>query len=511
MTSTVPATVVAMVVLSLAGLLPILALVGLRWVTVPLLPLAGAVLAALAATCFMAVGGSLLGWFVALAVVVALAVAGSWARRPDWRPWRQVSDRTPSPGSGSWYRLAGAAGALVILLACLWCLRGLATPTVGFDARALWIMRAGWFLQSQHQLLIDMRLPDLKLGQTSYPPLASASVAVAWQATGTHTVRLGVVVIAVLNTCALSVAAFALVQCGRTCTRRFLSRADAMIERTNSQGERLARVGVALSPTVIGIVAAALVVFVAFGITEPFMTNGYADPIWSLAAVGALVYGLQLENARVHQGVALVLILVAGMSKDEGVATATILILLMAARVVAAMNAEERHRRWWRPVLVALAALAAVGAWPVLLRVLHVREESTAQSPIHAMPGRARIAFDGLAPYLHVIVLAAPVAIVGGLVLSRVRRRSGLANDWWAWGGLAGGVAVVSGAYVIGTVPVQDWLVGTADRVSEFPDLTAWWIVAVWAIVASGVPAQRSPTVTPMEDHAPLPTLVIAE
>ena len=47
---------------------------------------------------------------------------------------------------------------------------------------------------------------------------------------------------------------------------------------------------------VVGVVSAGLLVFVAFGITEPFMTNGYADPIWSLAAVGAVAYGLQLRN-----------------------------------------------------------------------------------------------------------------------------------------------------------------------------------------------------------------------
>ena len=55
---------------------------------------------------------------------------------------------------------------------------------------------------------------------------------------------------------------------------------------------------VRLLPLVVGVIVAVLLVFVAFGITEPFMTNGYADPIWSLAAVGAVAYGLQLQNSR---------------------------------------------------------------------------------------------------------------------------------------------------------------------------------------------------------------------
>ncbi len=65
--TTVPATVVALAALSSAGLLPALSVVGLRVVTIPLLPLVGAIFAALAATCFMAAGGSLIAWFVALA------------------------------------------------------------------------------------------------------------------------------------------------------------------------------------------------------------------------------------------------------------------------------------------------------------------------------------------------------------------------------------------------------------------------------------------------------------
>jgi hypothetical protein len=48
--TTVPATIVAMLVLSTAGALPTMALVGLRWITFSLAPLTGAVIAAMAAT-----------------------------------------------------------------------------------------------------------------------------------------------------------------------------------------------------------------------------------------------------------------------------------------------------------------------------------------------------------------------------------------------------------------------------------------------------------------------------
>ncbi len=76
-------------------------------------------------------------------------------------------------------------------------------------------MRAGWFLQSHQQLLIKLRVRDVVLIQSAYPPLVSAATAVAWRVTGDQSMRLGVVVIALLNTCALAAAAFALVEAGR--------------------------------------------------------------------------------------------------------------------------------------------------------------------------------------------------------------------------------------------------------------------------------------------------------
>src|ERR1039457_1004373 len=126
--TTTQAAIVAMVVLSFAGLLPVAALVGRRVIAVPLLPLGGAVIAALAATGFTALGGSFLAWFVTVAAVCALAAVAYWVRWPDRRPWRRPT-RVGVAGD-RWCRLLVAVGALFILGSCLWSLRGLATPTV---------------------------------------------------------------------------------------------------------------------------------------------------------------------------------------------------------------------------------------------------------------------------------------------------------------------------------------------------------------------------------------------
>jgi hypothetical protein len=495
--TTISAAIVAMVVLSAAGLLPTVALVGMRWITFPLVPLAGAVIAALAATVFAAVGGTFMVWFVALAALGAGLTGLAWMKWPDRRPW------TAYPGSRAslttQYRLVGALGALGIVAACAWCLRDLATPTVGFDARALWLTRSGWFLHSHQQVLTTLRSPALVLGQSAYPPLVSASGAVAWSVTGNHTLRLGVVVVALLNTCALATAAFAIIEFGR----RFSSKLTSPHEPR--QPINLA----ASAPMLAGLVAAVLLIFISFGITEPFMTNGYADPIWSLAALGAVVYGLQMSGGRSEQGVVAILLLTAGMSKNEGFVTAAVLIVLMALRQLSirpANRGNQRSRRWRRgPIAIAIAELAAVGAWPFLMRVIGARGQSSPLSTPSEMVSRTRATYDGFVPYLHVLLWAIPIAVVGGLLLSKVRSRSQAANDWWGWAGLASGLLAVGGALIVGTSAIEPWLATTVHRVTEFPALTGWWIVAVWAVVASGAPALAASerAANPDPEHRP--------
>jgi len=464
--TTVPAAVVALLVLSAAGLAPVVVLVGPRWVTIPLAPLGGAVIAGMSATGFLAAGGTFMGWFVGLAVLGAVsAILFRWRRPLRQGSWPGPVDPTTDGG----HRVLGALAAVCLVGACAWSLRALATPTVGFDARALWLMRSGWFLQSHHQLLVDMRSPSLVLTQSAYPPLVSAAAAVSASVTGNTSVRLAVVVIALLNTCALLAAAFAVVDLGRRAAARPASGTTPS----------------SIAPAVVGLVSAVLLVLVAFGVTEPFMTNGYADPIWSLAAVGAIAFGMQGAGSRSDQGAALVLVLVAGLSKDEGAVTAVGIILLMTARALIALPAAERRRRWRPPAARALVALVLVGSWPAAVRALHARGVTSTLSPATDWFGRARATEVGLSPYLHVLVLAVPLAIVGGLLLSPVRRRIGAANDGWAWAGLAWGLVAIAGALVTGTGAIRPWILSTVHRVTEFPVLGAWWIVAVWAVVAS--------------------------
>jgi len=400
---------------------------------------------------------------------------------------------------------------VAVIVACAVALRGLRTPTVGFDARALWVLRPGWFLQSHHQLLVDLKVRSLVLTQSAYPPLGSAASAVAWKVTGVHTARLGVVVTSVLDACALAAAALAVAAVGTRAALAAVGRPDSD-PATSAPGASAATVPSAeppWAPMAAGIGAAVLLVLVAAGITEPFLTNGYADPIWSLAAVGAVAWGLQSPGDRAARAAAVVLVLVAGSAKDEGFVTAVAVIVLVAARSLAGVVAEDgwraRWTRWAGPVALAAAELAAIGAWPELMKVEGARGASSTFTAHTELASRASAVAHGMSPYLHVLVLAVPVAVVGGLVLAPDRRRSGTGNDLWAWAALACGLGAVAGALVTGQGAIGPWILSTVHRITEFPALAAWWIVATWGVVAVAAVAARDRGAEEPRDGAAVP------
>lgn len=527
--STAFATIAALVVLASAGAVPVFGAVGPRWVAVPLAPLAGSVLAGVAATASLTFGGDLLSWLVGLAVAAAAVVFGIWIQWPEHGPFGPAMGRWPGRAR---FRLAGVAGFLAVVMACAWSLRGLRTPTVGFDARALWVMRPGWFLHSHAQMLVDLRTRGLVLTQSAYPPLVSASAAVAWKVTGVHTARLGVTVIAVLNGCALAAAALAVLECGRGAALRLATVGGPEVDPgtgpeatpgTTAEAPAVApaeapAVAPRWTPVVAGVVAGVLLVVVSAGVCEPFLTNGYADPLWSLAAVGAVAWGLQSRSDRSNRAVAGVLILVAGLSKNEGLVVALALVALVAARSIGTDGVRGGWRRWRVPVAVAALEVAVLAWWPLAMHVIGARGASSTFTTSNGTGGRASAVVHGMSPYLHVLVLAAPLAALGGLVLAGLRRRAGMGNDLWAWLALAVGLVAVGGALVTGAGAIVPWIRSTVHRITEYPILQGWWIVGIWAVVAScGLGDRRAPAVGPgldgpvLDEAAPGPEWSHAE
>jgi len=428
--STPEAVALTLGVLALAGALPAVALVGARLVVIPIAPLAGAVVTAASAVSCVGVSGSLLMWFgiwsaaaAGVSVVVLLGRPGL-ARRLARDVKRGV-------------RPLVVVGALAVAAAVAWTLRSLQVPNIGFDTRAIWLIHARWFSQGHHFALAAMRNPFLVISHPGYPPLISSVMALGWRVSGTSSDRVAVVLTALLNACALLVAAWGIVEAARHGARRV--HVDLRHRRRF--------IGV-------GIVIAVLTVLVAGGVLGTFETNGYADPLWSLAAVAVVVYGLILPPTAANLGVVAVMVGVAGLTKVEGTAVAIMLLVVIGLRSVLGRSPTSRQ------FVAALGAgVLALLIWPVLTVVVGVPTDASLSGRRQgSLQHRAATTFDAMVPHLHVVVLAALCGGAGFLALRHVRNRLGLGNDLWAWAALASAGVVLMGAYVFGPGNIELWL-----------------------------------------------------
>jgi hypothetical protein len=458
--STPAAAALTLLVLAAAGALPVLALVGARLVVVPLFPLAGAVLGALSAACCIAIAGSLITWFIGWSVVAALVAMVALIGRPGLlgRMAREARREL---------RPLLLGGVVVVIAAAAWALRTLRVPNIGFDTRSIWLLHARWLASGHTLALSDIRNHLFVVTHPSYPPLVSSVMALTWSITGTSSDRVAVVTVALLNGCALVVAGWGIVEAAR----RGTARTQKVVWRQR------ALVG-------LGIVIAGLVVLVAGGVLGDFATNGYADPLWSLAGVGVVLFGLILEPTGSDLGLVAILLAVAGLTKVEGTAVAVVLLLVVGAR----RHLQRDRPAGWslRPLLATGAGVVALLGWELLTVVLGVpTDPSIAGKRVGSLLSRAQGTWDAAVPHWHVVVLAAICALFGLFLLQAVRRRLGVGNDLWAWGALSVAVAVLGGAYVFGPGNIELWLATSVNRTTIFVALMAWWIVAAWALTAS--------------------------
>jgi hypothetical protein len=496
--STTEGVTVSLAVLAAAGLLPTWSLVGRRWTVVPLSVLAGTVVSAAAATCFLAIGGSLMGWFLGLALLGAL-VSVLWLVMHSTVPPadRAPVDRSRPPGTARrpGERVFRGTAAAALVATAIWCLRGLVTPMVGLDTRLFWFLRAGWWLWPHGQALANMHNigADTHAG---YPPLISSTVAVGWWVSGTHSDRIGAVLIAIVNVCAAVAAAWALVELGLMVSARI--RSGGAGSGTAGRGAEPARAdrwpALDQLPRWCGAGTAVLLVFSFFGVTSVFAFNGYADPLWSVAAVGSVAYLLLVPASGAGTGAAVILLAVAGETKVEGTATAIAIIAIVGLRaVLRGRGTAPLRSRVVAPALVVVGAAIALVVWPAVMRLRHVGADLNTSGPRQSpLWQRTQVTYDALAPHLHIVLLALVLSAAAWFMLRGVRSIVATGSDGWAWVTLVVGLVIVAGGYIDGPGSIYFldlWLQTSAHRVADFPALGAWWIVAATVVTASAAPA----------------------
>jgi hypothetical protein len=447
--------------------------------------LTGAVLVALSVTAMTGIGGTLLGWYVGLSAVCAATCAITWWRCPTARP--QVGKkRCVAPGRG----IAVTSFAAVSGVSAFG-LTQLVNPVVSYDGRAIWMLHPLWYKAGHTVSVAALRNAALVFSHPQYPPLVGGTVALGWTISGLTTVRSGVVMIALLNALAIVAASTGVMELARRIVQSAPSD-SASSDSASSDSAIVSRFG---RGTVLGAgaVCSVLLALTAFREAGTAVIDGHADLLWAAAAVGAVTYGLVLPWTRGHLGAALLLACVAGTTKSEGTLTAAWIIALIALRGVLVGRSLNLRRSYVQPVAFAFGSLVVIGLWPLVVHLLRAIPNIEVSGTRDGNDGsRLADTIHSAAPHLEVLIVAVPVAILGGVFLRARRRALGVGNEALAWSVVVVAAAIVTAVYVTGPGSIKPWLDSSVDRTTLFPRLAAWWILGSWVVIATATVTRTS-------------------
>jgi hypothetical protein len=354
---------------------------------------------------------------------------------------------------------------------CAWSLTALRAHLLGYDTHAIWVLHAMFAYGGHGQFLADLRRQAYGFSNPDYPPLTSAAGALGFVVAGHVDYRQYVVLLAGLNAAAVALVGAGVVRLARSLT---------------SAAARVAAVVVTGALSLVG-----------FAIAGQYAVDGYADLLWSAAAVAAVVYGLVLPRRGPNLRVAWMAATVAALTKNEGLSAALVVLALVAVRYVPPVDTPAgRHlparqasaaalaRTWTRRGALASALVLPGALWAIVVKLEGVGSTFFGE-PTAGTPGsRLTTIIPRLWAYLHVVPLALAVAIAGAVVVRAARRAAGVANAGWLWATFCVWMASLVGTYTLGQLPVAWWLRTSADRTTIFPQMLLFAEMSVWAILA---------------------------
>ena len=464
---------VLVVGLGAPGILPGLAVARRSPVLVFLSPLIGAGMVAVAAEIEFGVGGSLVADYVVVAVAANLAVAAWWlaaGRSAGFRGDGSVLARgepippdPPGETPRSRQRRAGLswgwsiATIVVVLGSAAVPLNALRVPMIGGDGNSIWVTHALMVYGGHHELLTDLQDAAYRFSNPDYPPLAPAAGALAFAFFGLGNLHLAVDMTVLLSACALGVV-------------------GTGIAAAASGGRPPARVA--------AIAAAGAICVVGFAVSGIFEIEGYADLLWAAAAVGAVIWGLVLPQSTQALGVAWICALVASLTKNEGLTTALVVIVLIALRYRPPTRPGPGARRWAeRAAFVVVPALPGL-AWAGLARLIGLHDAFFRLTSPESPATRAGATVAGMAAHLAVAPVDLAVLLVGCWLLRGERKRARLGNPAWLWAACLGSLAVLLATYVAGGLEIHNWLAASVDRTTIFAQVLLYADLAIWLVIA---------------------------
>jgi hypothetical protein len=451
--------------LGAAGIVPAAAVARRSPVVVFLAPLIGAGMAAVAAGIELGAGGSITADYIAVAVIVNLATIAWWlaARRTAQRTAQPPATSTQAPRM-SW---VWASLTLVVVLGCLAVpLMALRAPMIGWDANSIWLTHAFMVYGGHHELLTGLQNVAYQFSNPDYPPLVPAVGALAFKVFGLGNLHLAAVMTILLSACALGVVGTGIATAG-------------------IGGRRPTRIA--------GVVAAGAICIAGFAVSGISEVEGYTDLLWAAAAVGAVIWGLVLPRSPQALGVAWISAAVASLTKNEGLTTALIILVLIAFRYRPISRREPMVRSWAeRAGFVVLPALPGL-AWAGLIRHIGVHDAFFKSAPAGAFKSasietplsRAGATIAAIGPHLAVAPVALAVLLAGCWFLRRDREHARLGNPAWLWIACLGSLATLLATYVIGDFEIHTWLATSVSRTTIFAQVVLYADIAIWMVIAA--------------------------
>lgn len=456
------AAFVLAVALGLAGLLPALVVARRPAVAIFLAPLIGAGMAAVAADVELGVAGSLLTWYVAIAVIVNAAVLAWWL----------AAGRSRTRWAGLSLTTSLLAAALIIAVMVI-PLTSLRVPYFGFDAEQIDLTHALMYAGGHHSMVMYLTDHAYWSGHPDYPPLVPAVGALAFEIFGQGNLRVSPELTVLLHSCGLGVLGVG-------------------IANVAAKGRWLTKLA--------GLLAGATICLAGFAMTWVNSVDGFTDLLWASAAASAIVWGLVLPQSGQALGIAWICAAVASLTKNEGFTTALILLVLIAFRYrpmtlpewrdlrsgLRARRLDQLAIRSWieRAAMTVVPALPAV-AWAGMVRGLGLRNTFFTSSSVESLATRAQAAFAGMGVHFEAIFpVAAGALILGWWLLRKDRQEAGLASPGWLWLAWLTADLVIFAVYVFGRLEIHNWLVTSVRRTTIFGQLVLYVELLVWFVVA---------------------------
>jgi hypothetical protein len=399
---------------------------------------------------------------------------------------RRHPSRTGPPWTWSTAVVAALLGAMIVPLI------GLRAGIIGWDGNVIWLTHTLLVSGGHHELLAGLQNVAYRFSNPDYPPLVPAAGALAFALVGHSDLRVAIQVTAFLNAAAIGVVGVG-------------------VAAVASRGRALSRMA--------AVVAAGAVCLAGFSVTECYYAvGGYADLLWSAAAMGAVVWGLVLPRSTQSLAVAWICAAVAGLTKNEGLAVGLVLLVLIALRyrpltrpwlrlgrlgapVGRAGPGPVRRRdvavwpvaRKWaeRAAFVVGPALPGL-AWAVLVGAIGVRDAFFASTSAESPGSRAAATAGAMAAHLAVAPVGLAVLVVGCIFLRRDRRRACLANPAWLWTAALLSLAIIFATYVFGSYEIHWWLLTSVSRTTIFAQVAVYTDLAIWTVIAFGGGAARA-------------------